>query len=109
MLRVVVLLAAPLGLLVACPAGSSSETPSAAAGAAADGRSTPITITTQPPGATVIVDGAAVGESPVTLPLTPGPHRLRATMSGYYPVAETKIVVERGVQATHALALVASH
>jgi len=30
-------------------------------------------------------------------------------MSGYYPVAETKIVVERGVQATHALALVASH
>ncbi|MDP2345124.1 MAG: PEGA domain-containing protein [Deltaproteobacteria bacterium] len=68
-----------------------------------------ITIVTQPPGAAVVVDGQPHGQSPVTLKLNPGPHRLRAAMSGYYPVPETKIVVERSVAATHTLTLVASH
>jgi hypothetical protein len=108
MLRVVVLLAAPLALpaLAGCPATPAAPSTSAAPG---EDRRTPITITTTPAGAVVLVDGAPVGEAPVTVPLAPGPHRLRATLSGYYPAPETKIVVERGVAATHGLALVASH
>ena len=70
---------------------------------------TPLTITTTPGGATVTVDGVGVGNSPVTVQVRPGPHRLRASMSGYYPAPETKIVVERGTAATHALSLVPSH
>jgi hypothetical protein len=120
MLRVVVLFAAPLLLaLPGCPsppsspsspqAGPTAGAPAAGSSSPGDDRRTAITITTTPPGATVVVDGAPVGASPVTVPLTPGPHRLRATMSGYYPAPETRIVVERGVVATHSLALVASH
>ncbi len=68
-----------------------------------------VTVVTQPAGAGVLVDGAPVGPGPVTVKLSPGPHRLRASMSGYYPVQETKIVVERDTPATHTLTLVASH
>ena len=68
-----------------------------------------ITIITQPPGAAVVVDGQPRGQAPITLKLNPGPHRLRASLSGYYPAPETKIVVERGAAATHTLPLVASH
>jgi hypothetical protein len=69
----------------------------------------PITIVTTPPGASVSVNGIPVGTAPVTVSLNPGPARLRATMSGYYPPPETRIVVERQTAATHAIALVASH
>jgi hypothetical protein len=69
----------------------------------------PITITTTPSGAAVTVNGIPVGPSPVTVQLNPGPVRLRATMSGYYPAPETRVVVERGTAATHTIALVASH
>lgn len=116
MLRVVVRVAAPsllcfiVAALGACDAGSSSSSTAAASSAVpGDDRRTPVTITTAPAGASVVVDGALVGEAPVTVPLNPGPHRLRATMSGYYPAPELKIVVERGVPVTHALSLVASH
>jgi hypothetical protein len=112
MLRVVALLAAPLLVSAVAAIGAcdgATTAPVAPAGAAADDRRTPVTITTTPPGASVVVDGVVVGESPVTVPLNPGPHRLRATMSGYYPASETKIVVVRGEAATHTLALVASH
>jgi hypothetical protein len=111
-LRVVVRLAAPLlGFVLLLGAGCEADVavgPSPAA-VPGDDRRTPVTITTMPPGATVVVDGVAVGMAPVTVPLHPGPHRLRATLSGYYPAPETRIVVERGVASTHALALVASH
>jgi hypothetical protein len=70
---------------------------------------TPITIVTTPPGAAVTVNGIPVGPAPVTVQLNPGPVRLRATMSGYYPAPETRVVVERGNAATHTIALVASH
>ena len=114
MLRVVVRVAAPFALLLwpvvligACDMGTSST--ASATAVQGNDRRTPITVTTSPPGASVVVDGAVVGEAPVTVPLNPGPHRLRATMSGYYPGAELKIVVERGVPTTHTLSLVASH
>ena len=70
---------------------------------------TPVTIVTTPPGASVTVNGVPIGAAPVTVSLNPGPARLRATMSGYYPAPETRIVVERGTPTTHTLALVASH
>jgi hypothetical protein len=69
----------------------------------------PITIVTTPPGAAVTVNGIPVGPSPITVQLNPGPVRLRATLSGYYPAPETRVVVERGTAATHTIALVASH
>jgi hypothetical protein len=89
-------------LLVAC------ESPPTALAAPGPGAAD-ITILTQPAGAAVIVDGQARGAAPVTLKLNPGPHRLRASLSGYYPAPETKIVVERATAATHTLPLVASH
>jgi hypothetical protein len=115
MLRVVVRVAAPLLALVltlataGCESGSSSATMAPGSPASGDDRRTPVTVTTTPPGASVVVDGAVVGEAPITVRLNPGPHRLRATMSGYYPAPETRILVERGTATTHALSLVASH
>ena len=60
----------------------------------------------------VVLGVAACGPPPpaaAPAALAPGPHRLRATMSGYYPVQEMKIVVERDTPATHIIALVTSH
>jgi hypothetical protein len=68
-----------------------------------------LTIKTDPPGATVIVDGAPAGKGPLTLKLNPGPHRLRASMSGYTPGVDTKIQVGATEPKEHTLHLVASH
>ncbi len=68
-----------------------------------------ITVATNPPGATVLVDGASAGPSPAKVKLNPGPHRLRASMSGYYPAPETKIQVGASEPKEHTLTLVASH
>jgi hypothetical protein len=68
-----------------------------------------IVVRTTPPGATVLVDGTGVGPSPATVKLNPGPHRLRASMSGYYPAPETKIQVGASEPREHTLTLVASH
>ncbi len=92
-----------VAFFLACEAPPPAALPPAGRGAA------DITILTQPPGAAVVVDGQPQGQAPVTLKLNPGPHRLRASLNGYYPAPETKIVVERGTPATHTLPLVASH
>src|SRR5688572_20494382 len=68
-----------------------------------------IVVRTNPPGATVLVDGASAGPSPVTIKLNPGPHRLRASLSGYYPPPETRIQVGATEPREHTLTLVASH
>ena len=68
-----------------------------------------IVVRTEPPGATVVVDGAPAGPSPATMKLNPGPHRLRASMSGYYPAPEAKIQVGASEPREHVLTLVASH
>lgn len=68
-----------------------------------------IVVRSEPPGATILIDGAAVGASPATVKLNPGPHRLRASMSGYYPAPETKIQVGKSEPRQHTLTLVASH
>ena len=99
---VVVVAAASLFALLGCESAAPAMAP--VGPGAAD-----ITIVSQPPGAAVVVDGQPRGQAPLTVKLNPGPHRLRASMSGYYPAPETKIVVERGTAATHTLPLVASH
>jgi hypothetical protein len=110
MLCVVFRPAAPLAFLIACAAGACEPSgPSTATPVPGDDRRTEVTVFTDPPGATVLVDGGAVGVSPVTIGLNPGPHRLRATLSGYYPAQEVRIVVERGKKQSHTISLVPSH
>ena len=68
-----------------------------------------IVVRSAPSGATILIDGSAVGTAPATVKLKPGPHRLRASMSGYYPTPETKIQVGASEPKEHLLTLVASH
>jgi hypothetical protein len=68
-----------------------------------------VTIKTEPGGGNIVVDGAPVGTSPQTVKLNPGPHRVRAAMSGYYPSPETKIQVGAQEPKEITLPLVASH
>jgi hypothetical protein len=70
---------------------------------------TPLTIVSTPPGAAVSVNGVIVGNAPVTVEVSPGPKKVRATLSGYYPAPAATVVVERGRPASHELHLVASH
>ena len=102
LMRNVVVVVVVLAVLTACESAAPAATVLGAG--AAD-----ITIVTTPAGAAVVVDGQARGSAPVTVKMNPGPHRLRAALSGYYPVPETKIIVERSVAVTHTLTLVASH
>lgn len=67
------------------------------------------TIRSEPAGAAVTVDGIPVGPAPVTVKLRPGPHRLRAALSGYYPAPETRVQVGSAEPAEVTLHLVASH
>ncbi len=70
---------------------------------------TALTVVTEPAGASVTVANVNVGKGPVTVQVRPGPHRVQAMMSGYYPAAEVRVVVERGVAASVSVQLVASH
>jgi hypothetical protein len=97
----IVALLAVLAAAMACEAAAPA--PPAGANAIA------IVVRSEPPGATILVDGAAVGAAPAAVKLNPGPHRLRASMSGYYPAPETKIQVGASEPKEHTLTLVASH
>jgi hypothetical protein len=68
-----------------------------------------LSLRSEPPGAALLVDGNPIGASPQKVKLNPGPHRLRATMSGYYPTQDTHIQVGAGEPTEHVLTLVASH
>lgn len=91
--------------IVLAAAACEATTPAPTAGAHAIA----IVVRSEPAGATILIDGAAVGVSPATVKLNPGPHRLRASMTGYYPAPETKIQVGAGEPKEHTLTLVASH
>lgn len=95
-------------ILVVCALLAGCE-PVAPAAPPAGPNAIEIVVRTQPPGGTILVDGMAVGPSPATVKLNPGPHRLKASMSGYYPSAETKIQVGSGAPREHVLTLIASH
>ena len=73
---------------VACDGAAPKES---AAHLAPGPRAVAITVTTTPPGGLVLIDGAPVGPAPVQVKLNPGPHRLKASGSGYFPVAEQRI------------------
>lgn len=99
-----VVVAAALGPLAASacePAGSALPPPGPSA--------VEIVVRTEPPGGTIVVDGAPLGPSPQTVKLNPGPHRVRASMSGYYPAPETKIQVGASEPREITIPLVASH
>lgn len=68
-----------------------------------------VTIDTAPPGAAVIVDGTPVGNGPVTLKLNPGNHRLKASLTGYFPADQQLTVASGDAAKKVALTLVASH
>lgn len=67
-----------------------------------------VTIETRPAGARVTIDGIIVGTSPVQAQLNPGPHLVKAALTGYFPV-EQKIQVPSRTTKTFQLTLVASH
>ena len=67
-----------------------------------------MTFTTDPPGATLVVDGVTVGNAPQTLKLKPGPHHVRARKSGYF-AQEMRASVSANETTSVDLKLVASH
>ncbi|MBC7315835.1 MAG: PEGA domain-containing protein, partial [Chloroflexi bacterium] len=48
-----------------------------------------LTIETVPSGAAILLDGAPIGQAPLTISLSPGTHRLRAEREGWEPAEET--------------------
>ena len=66
-----------------------------------------LVVDSRPPGARVIVDGRAVGVTPLTIPaLSAGTHTVRIERAGYAPVATTTRV-EPGARARVAVTLTA--
>ena len=65
-----------------------------------------LTVTTTPPGATVVVDGAEVGKSPVRVELAAGVHKVSAKLAGR-KAAEHQVTLVAGKDASAALALAA--
>jgi len=55
----------------------------------------PVSLATQPPGATVLVDGATVGVTPLEMQLTAGERQIEARLSGYN-VWSGKVLVTAG-------------
>jgi hypothetical protein len=66
-------------------------------------------VKSNPPGAIVIIDGVSLGTAPTTVKMNPGPHRARASMSGYYPPPETRFQVGASEPREVTINLVASH
>jgi hypothetical protein len=100
-MRPVTLCLMMLPVLLACPPPPRVEAARVAAGAVG------FTVTTAPPGASVTLDGAPAGNTPVTLQLAPGTHTLKLTATGYFAVDGPVEVPAQG--GTHHVPLVASH
>jgi hypothetical protein len=89
--------------------GAISCEPAGPALPAAGPNALEVTVASTPPGASLVVDGAAVGVAPVTLKLNPGPHRAHASMNGYYPAPEARFQVGADQPRSVSIALMASH
>lgn len=63
-----------------------------------------VNVTSDPPGATVIVDGETAGVTPMALTLSPGSHEIRLEKSGRID-AHTEVVAASGVEDSIQLAL----
>lgn len=68
-----------------------------------------LTVKSVPDGASITIDGVAAGTAPVKVKLRPGPHRMRATLTGYYPGPDTRVQVGATEPPEVTLHLVASH
>ena len=68
-----------------------------------------VTITTQPAGASIVIDGTPLGAGPLTVKLNPGPHRLKAAKSGYFSADQKLIVASGDAPRSIELTLVSSH
>ena len=67
-----------------------------------------LTVSTEPAGGVISVDGRLVGKSPQTFKLRAGPHRLSATLSGYFPLQQPVSVSAEGPKDVR-LTMIASH
>ncbi len=54
-----------------------------------------VALSSEPPGALATVDEVDAGPTPLTLRLTPGPHRLRLALPGFHPRAGVLVAVSR--------------
>lgn len=93
---------AMVAVLMGCEAAQKPQLPTPRPSASS------ITLETSPAGARMTIDGIIVGPSPITVTLNPGPHLVKAALTGYFPV-EQKIQVPSKTQKTVQLTLVASH
>jgi len=59
-------------------------------------RGEPLTVISVPPGATVVVDGQQVGQSPVTARAAVGSHTIELTLAGYEPFKDVVDVPKGG-------------
>ena len=88
-------------------APAPARLPAPRAAAPAPGRDGSLVVDSRPSGARVVVDGRAVGVTPVTIPaLSAGTHTVRIERAGYAPVATTTRV-EPGARARVAVTLTA--
>lgn len=89
----------PIGTEVAVkePAVAAPVSPAKPVAAATTGS---MLVETRPTGATVSIDGRAVGRAPMRVPkLSPGSHRVRLALAGYKTMTTT-VVVRAGQQTT---------
>lgn len=94
--------------LAAC-GGKATPRPAAVAGVTpkpgAVSAAAQLRIQSSPAGATVTIDGQARGSSPLSLALSPGPHRVVTSADGYAPLTET-ITLTAGLEGLYSPTLV---
>jgi hypothetical protein len=90
----------PAAGAAATPAGSSAAPSgqSAPQPPSTGGTSGPLEVTSDPPGARVTIDGAPHGVTPLTVPLTPGPHAV--TISDGTSTTKRTVTAVAGVTST---------
>lgn len=90
------------GFVVGCEPATTASLPAAGPNAVE------MVFQSDPAGAQIIIDGVSIGPAPQTVRLNPGPHRLKASKSGYF-AQEQKILVGSAEPTQHQVTLVASH
>jgi hypothetical protein len=100
------LAAAPLAALALVAAACRASPPPPAAIPEEGAR--PVMVESQPPGAEVAVGGRSRCQTPCTIRLAPGRHRLSLKMSGYLPW-EQDLVVRLDADEKVSASLVSSH
>lgn len=63
-----------------------------------------LSLTSSPPGARVTIDGTPVGVTPLSHPLSPGPHAVRVSLAGHTD-ADSSVTIAQGQTATLAIEL----